>query len=44
MRPQDAAALVGDPSRAEAELGWKRTVGFDEMVERMVKQDLELLA
>lgn len=44
MRPLDAAALVGDPSRAESVLGWKRTIGFDEMVAAMVKEDLRLLA
>jgi GDPmannose 4,6-dehydratase len=40
MRPQDAAALVGDPSKAERVLGWKRSVSFSEMVSAMVANDL----
>ena len=40
VRPRDAAALVGDPARAERRLGWRRTVGFEELVGRMVDADL----
>ncbi len=43
IRPTDAPELVGDPSRAQTELGWQRTVEFDELVARMVDHDLELL-
>lgn len=39
-RPADAPELVGDPTRAERELGWRRTVGFEELVARMVDADL----
>ena len=35
-----AADLTGDASRARAELGWTPTVGFDEIVGRMVDADL----
>jgi GDPmannose 4,6-dehydratase len=43
IRPVDAPVLVGDPRRAEQELGWRRTVEFDELVARMVDHDRELL-
>lgn len=39
-RPTDAVDLVGDPSHAEAVLGWSPTVGFTELVQRMVQHDL----
>jgi GDPmannose 4,6-dehydratase len=42
-RPSDAPLQVGDAARARARLGWTPTVGFDELVERMVRHDLELL-
>ncbi|GIG36079.1 GDP-mannose 4,6-dehydratase [Cellulomonas pakistanensis] len=42
FRPADAAVMVGDPSKAERELGWRRTVEFEEVVGRMVDHDLEL--
>lgn len=42
-RPSDAPEQLGDPSRARAELGWAPTVGFEEIVARMVRHDLELL-
>jgi GDPmannose 4,6-dehydratase len=44
VRPADASELVGDSSRARQLLGWAPTVGFDELVGRMVDRDLELVA
>ena len=44
MRPQDAPTLVGDPSRAREVLGWQPTVGFTDLVGRMVANDLDQLA
>jgi GDPmannose 4,6-dehydratase len=41
VRPADPAELVGDAARARTELGWSPTVGFDEIVGRMVDADLE---
>ena len=35
--------LVGDPSRATSELGWRREVGFQDLVAMMVDADLDLL-
>ena len=40
VRPTDPASLVGDASRARTTLGWSPTVGFDEVVGRMVDADL----
>ena len=39
----DVGALVGDASKARARLGWRPTIGFDELVRRMVDADLALL-
>ena len=39
-RPADSTELVGDASRARSRLGWEPTVGFEELVERMVQADL----
>jgi GDPmannose 4,6-dehydratase len=33
--------LIGDPSKAKAILGWEAKIDLDELVERMVKYDLE---
>ncbi len=44
VRPADPALLVGDASKARAVLGWKPTVGFDELVGRMVDADLAALS
>ncbi|MCV2395827.1 GDP-mannose 4,6-dehydratase [Actinotalea sp. M2MS4P-6] len=43
FRPVDAAVLVGDATKARRELGWAPTVGFAEVVGRMVDHDLALL-
>lgn len=39
-RPADPALLVGDATRARTVLGWAPTVGFVELVGRMVDADL----
>jgi GDPmannose 4,6-dehydratase len=41
FRPAEVELLLGDPAKAEKELGWKRKVSFQELVSRMVKYDLE---
>lgn len=41
MRPAEVDVLLGDPSRAEQELGWKRKVDFPGLVKLMVKHDIE---
>ena len=40
FRPVDAAEQVGDPALARSVLGWEPTVGFSELVGRMVDADL----
>ncbi len=40
VRPADATELTGDASRARRALGWAPTVGFEELVGRMVDADL----
>ncbi len=42
FRPTEVDLLLGDPSKAESILGWKRHVTFPELVKRMVKNDIEL--
>lgn len=42
FRPSEVDLLVGDASKAERELGWKRKVGFDELVAKMVDNDIAL--
>ena len=43
FRPAEVELLIGNPAKAEAKLGWKREISFQELVERMVKNDLELV-
>jgi GDPmannose 4,6-dehydratase len=42
FRPAEVDILLGDPSKAEKELGWKREIPFTELVKRMVENDLSL--
>ncbi len=42
-RPAEVDLLLGNPAKAEKELGWVRQVSFHELVERMVKTDLALV-
>lgn len=42
VRPADSSDLTGDASRARAALGWRPTIGFAEVVGRMVDADLVL--
>jgi GDPmannose 4,6-dehydratase len=43
FRPSEVDYLLGDPSKAERELGWKPGVGFEDLVELMVEADRKLL-
>lgn len=40
-RPAEVELLIGDPSKAEHKLKWKRHVSFDELIKRMVEYDCE---
>lgn len=42
FRPAEVELLIGDPTKAETKLGWKREISFMQLVERMVKNDIEL--
>ena len=42
MRPSEVDVLLGDPSKAMDILGWKRKVDFDQMIDRMVKNDISI--
>jgi GDPmannose 4,6-dehydratase len=40
MRPAEVDILLGDPTKAEQVLGWKRDVDFVGLVKLMVEHDL----
>lgn len=41
LRPAEVDQLVGDPAKAREELGWEPEVDFKELIEMMVKADIE---
>lgn len=43
FRPTEVDLLLGNPQKAERELGWKRKVTFEDLVKDMVESDLKLL-
>ncbi len=43
LRVAEVDLLVGDASKARAELGWEPVVGFEDLVRMMVDSDLELV-
>ncbi len=43
FRPAEVELLLGDPSKAEKELGWKRKIDFNELVRRMVENDMRIV-
>lgn len=44
FRPAEVEILLGNPAKADSELGWIREVSFAELVQRMVDNDRELVA
>ena len=40
--PAEVETLLGDPSKAKADLGWVPEITLDEMVAEMVSHDLDL--
>lgn len=44
FRPAEVDLLVGDAGKAETKLGWKRKIGFQELVDRMVDNDIAIEA
>ena len=43
LRPTEVDLLVGDPSKAREQLGWKARTTFKQLVKLMVEADIELL-
>jgi GDPmannose 4,6-dehydratase len=41
FRPTEVEALLGDPAKAKAKLGWTPRITFDELVAEMVREDLK---
>lgn len=41
FRPTEVETLLGDPSRAKAELGWTPKISFEELVAEMVREDFK---
>jgi GDPmannose 4,6-dehydratase len=42
FRPTEVDLLIGDPSKAFRDLGWKHTTAFAQLVKEMVQEDLKL--
>ncbi|MBP8985634.1 MAG: GDP-mannose 4,6-dehydratase [Syntrophobacterales bacterium] len=42
FRPTEVDVLLGDAAKARKKLGWSPKVGFDRLIEMMVKADMEL--
>ena len=42
FRPTEVDTLLGDASKARGQLGWEPRIGFAELVEEMVREDLAL--
>ena len=41
FRPTEVETLLGDPSKAKAELGWEPKTSFEDLVAEMMRSDLE---
>lgn len=42
-RPAEVELLIGDCSKAETKLGWKRKISYEQLVKLMVENDLKLI-
>jgi len=42
FRPTEVELLIGNPTKANKELGWKHTTSFPDLVKEMVNSDIEL--
>ena len=43
VRAPERTPSVGDPTKARKRLGWKPSLSFEQLVERMVRADLRAL-
>jgi GDPmannose 4,6-dehydratase len=41
FRPSEVNLLIGDPTKAREQLGWRPRVGFEELVQMMYENDLK---
>lgn len=44
FRPTEVEFLLGDASKAKKHLGWQHKIGFNQLVEEMVAEDLKIVA
>jgi GDPmannose 4,6-dehydratase len=44
FRPTEVELLIGDPSKAQRELGWKHKYSLNQLVSEMMKADVELFS
>lgn len=44
FRPTEVDLLLGDPTKARAQLGWRHERSLDEIVAEMVREDLKIMA
>ena len=43
FRPAEVDLLIGDATKAKTILGWEPEITYEELVNRMVKSDIQLL-
>jgi GDPmannose 4,6-dehydratase len=43
VRPAEVDHLIGDPAKAERDLGWRPRTSFEELIRLMTRADIELL-
>ena len=41
FRPAEVDLLIGDATKAKTKLGWQPKVGFNELIEMMVRHDID---
>ena len=44
FRPTEVDLLLGDSTKAREKLGWEHTIGVDELLAEMVREDLKIMA
>jgi GDPmannose 4,6-dehydratase len=44
FRPTEVDLLIGDPTKAHTQLGWKHETSLDQLVAEMVREDLKVMA
>jgi GDPmannose 4,6-dehydratase len=44
VRPAEVDLLIGDPGKANAVLGWQPKISFEQLVELMVRSDIDVLS